>query len=202
MPTHSFDSFLRTLQTAVGHAQRAATERHRLMVERMAEVGEDGVVRSRSWRVHVPAMPSGFRDSETLTLPLLSLRRMVLPQVTGFTFEVDVELETERRRYPGGLRRVNLLIHKHPRSPRELRRLRITLSGSQPGGGEALLDGAPLKRLDGWPGDDATGRPPSLLRRLLGFLFPFFLFRRGVLRLNLSEEDARRLRDTLPEGQR
>jgi|GEM_PF-2213891 len=200
MPTHSFDSFLRTLQTAVGHAQRAATQRHRLLLERMAEAGEDGAMRSRSWRVHVPAMPPDAPGSETLTLPLLGLRRLVQPQVTGFTFEVDVEIETGRRRYPGGLKRVSLLIHKHLRSPGELRRLRITLAGPQPGGGEASLDGAPLKRLDGWPGADAAGPRRSFLRRLLGFLYPFFLFRREVLRLRLSEEDARRLRDTFPEG--
>jgi hypothetical protein len=146
-------------------------------------------------------MPPGATESETLTLPLLSLRRLVQPQVTGFTLEVGVEIETERKHYPSGLKRVSLLIHRHSLKPgRELRRLRITLAGPQPGGGEALLDGAPLKRLDGWPGGGAARPPRSLFRRLLGFLCPSFLFRRGVIRLRLSEEDARRLRDTFPEG--
>lgn len=200
MPTHSFDSFLRTLQTAVGHAQHAAAERHRLLVERMTEAGDDGARRAQSWEVHVPALPPGSRDSETLTLPLLSLRRLVQPQVTGFSFEVDVEIETERKRYPGGPRKLSLLIHKNQRSAqREVRRLRITLAGPQPGGGEALLDGAPLKQLDGVTGTDAARTPRSFFRRLLGFLTVFFSFRRGALRLSLSEEDARRLRDTFPE---
>ncbi|MFY0574411.1 hypothetical protein ACN28S_08685 [Cystobacter fuscus] len=144
-------------------------------------------------------MSPGDPGSEPLTLPLLSLRRLVQPQVTGFTFEVDVEIETGRGHYPGGLRRVSLLIHKHLRSPRELRRLRITLAGPQPGGGEALLDGTPLKRLDAWPGNDVVEPPRSFFRRLLGFIFPFFLLRLGVLRLRLSEEDAKRLRDIFPE---
>lgn len=191
MPTHSFDSFLRTLQTSVGQAQRAAAIHHRLVVERMAEAGIDGALRSRSWKVHV-------EDSETLTLPLLALRRLVQPQVTGFTLEVDVELETERKRYPGGLQKVCLLIHTRQRSSeRELRRLRVTLSGPQPGEGEALLDGVPLKRLGKEVG--AASAPRSFFRRLLGFLTLSFLFRRGSLRLRLSEDDARRLRDSFPE---
>ncbi|WNG15311.1 hypothetical protein [Cystobacter fuscus] len=201
MPTHSFDSFLRTLQTSVGHAQRSAAERYRLLLERMAEAEEGGARSARSWRIHVPAMLPGATESETLTLPLLSLRRLVQPRVTGFTLEVGVEIETERKRYPGGLKRVSLLIHRYSRKPgRELRRLRITLAGPQPGGGEALLDGAPLKRLDGWPGDGSGRTPRSFFQRLLGFLYPSFLFRRAVIRLRLSEEDARRLRDTFPEG--
>lgn len=196
MPAHSFESFLRTLQAAVGHAQRAASLRHQTLLERMTEVGADGTRSSRTWAVQVPPLPTDARGSATLRLPLLGLRRLRQPQVIGFSFEVDVEIELERGRYADGHPRMRLLIRKDVHDPgRESRRLRVSLEGPQPGGGEVLIDGALLKRLDGVPPVDVEGPLRAMFRRSSAYLSRLFLSPPDCIRLSVSEEDASRLRD-------
>lgn len=174
MPTHSLDAFVSALQAELARAQARVEARHRALVERR------------------------FAEAGPLETPLLSLRRWVMPRVTGFSLELDVALETERRRYRSGLLRVCLVVRESLGGER--RRLRIILAGAQPGGGEVWLDDVALRRLESpvEPGAAARRTPvKGLFQRLLRWLRMFFrrLFRlrRGAIRLRLSEEDAKRL---------
>lgn len=203
MPTHSFDGFLRTLQSAIGHAQGTATTRHQAKVERIVEVGPDGELRARSWSVHIQGGPRSTQEGGTVVLPLLSLRQLVIPQVTQFTLETGVEVEMERTSDPSGQPKVTLVIPTSTLLSRhELRRLRVTLTGPQPGAGEVLIDGARLKRLERVAAPGATetagltlARPR--LHRLIGFIRRLLPFGRDAIRLGLSEEDSKRMGDIL-----
>lgn len=199
MATHSFNTFLRSLQDAVGQAQSAAATRHRAMLERMVEVGQNGELRVQSWSVHMPALKSD-RRADTVVLPLLSLRPLIMPQVTSFSLEVDVDVETKRQRYPSGHERVRLVIPENPQDSRhQMRRLRVTLTGPQPGTGEVLIDGTLLKRLEGIPDQSVALVPVVTVRArfhsFIRFLRDRFPFRDNAIHLDLSEEDSRRLKD-------
>jgi len=201
MQTHPFNTFLGALQSAVGQAQGAAATQHRDLVERMVEMGPDGEPMSRSWSVHVPAALRRAKRVDTLVLPLLTLRRLMMPQLTGLTLEVGVEVKTERKRFPSGFQKVTLVIPKDtPSSKQELRRLSVTLTGPQPGVCEVAIDGAMLKRLDRPAPESPAPAPLSPMRARLQRILEFFGFfrrfmplRRKGIRLGLSEEDAQRV---------
>jgi hypothetical protein len=202
MATHSFNNFLRSLQDAVGRAQESAATQHRAMVEQMVESGQDREPRAQYWNIRIPAAGTGDGRDTTVVLPLLSLRPLIMPQVTGFSMEVAVEVETRSERYPSGLQKMNLVIPRNSRDfKREPRRLRVTLAGPQPGAGQVLIDGTLLKRLeDGWePRSAAPAGVRSRFQRFLEFIRRGVPSRRGAMRLELSEEDARRWKDIHPK---
>lgn len=203
MATHSLDAFVKALQGAVHHAQQVAASRHLAAVERLTELDAAGTRHAGRWTIRVPTAGLASAGHESLTFPLLELRRWVLPQVTGLSLEIGVKVETQRRRHPNGLRRVRLRIPKESSlEDPETHRLRITLTGPQPGDGEVWLDGIPFKQFDRGRAEAFAVHRRSLLQRMFDCFSTWAPFRgRGVF-LALSEEECRSLRTVLPEAPR
>lgn len=150
-PVREFDGFVRALQSEVGAAQKAVAARHAGIVKRMVEFDSDGTERAVTWSFCLPSASAGGDRPEEIRLPLLSLRHVVLPQVTQVSMEVLAAVEEEKERSSSGPGRLILVIRERPGFLRRtLHRLRIRLTGRQPGRGDVSIDDVAFKRI----GDD------------------------------------------------
>lgn len=135
--TARFDDLVAALQSEVGRAQRSIDERHQGRLQQMLDLDREGSPEAMSYVLQVKA--PGPAGEQTLRIPLLTLRRNICHQVVA----ASLELRTSFEEAPPAL---IAAVGGNPLK-RALHRLRVALTGPQPGTGEILLDGQKLRAL-------------------------------------------------------
>ena len=145
---HDFDRFVRALQSEVGAAQEAMARRHEGVVRRMVEYDNEGNEWAITWNLCLPSPTAGKDGSAETRLPLLSLRKLALPQVAGVSMELLAAVEEAQEPGPTGIKRLVLVIRRRRGILRRaLHRITIRLMGRQPGRGDVCVDDVPFKRI-------------------------------------------------------